>query len=338
MPSIKEVAKLAGVTNGTVSRAFNGYADIRPATKERILSAARSLGYTPNVNARSLSAKRPPNIGLIVSGMLESDPKDNLVFMMLQGVLDYALKNKLEVALYATDSAGQRAKSYVDFCREHTLSGAILCGITTDDVYLGELIGSGIPSVAIDVPLEGEMTGWVSIDNRAAAREMTEYLLKMGHRDIAILSGKRNAAVSELRFVGVEAALNAAGIKVCPERVLYGNFNEQRAYEAVAAYLMEDGDRGTAFFCFSDIMAVGAMRAIRDAGYRVPEDFSVAGFDGLPVAELSSPPLATVSQDMRRIGWEGAAMLHDMLRDVCRGGHRVVPHELTVRASVRKLT
>jgi len=334
--SIKEVAKLAGVTNGTVSRAFNGYADILPETKERILSAAKALGYTPNVNARSLSAKRPPNIGLIISGMLEGDPKDNLIYLMLQGVLCYAQENQLEVALYATDSIGQRNKSYVDFCREHSISGAILSGITTDDVYMEELIDSGIPSVAIDVPIKGDMAGWVSIDNKAAAQEMIEHLLKQGHRDIAVVNGKRNAAVNKLRLTGVEHAMAAAGLAINPERMLYGSFDEHRAYNVVADYLKKYGNRNaTAFFCFSDIMAIGTLRAITEAGYSVPKDFSLAGFDGLPISELTTPALTTIAQDMRRIGQESAAMLHDMLRDRSVGEHHLVPHRLTIRSSVR---
>lgn len=337
-PSIKEVAKLAGVTNGTVSRAFNGYDDIRPETKERIMLAARELGYTPNVNARSLSAKRPPNIGFIVSGLLEGDPKDSLVYLMLQGVLRYALSNNLEVALYATDSMEQRAKSYVDFCREHSLSGAILSGITTDDVYLEELIGSGVPSVAIDVPIEGDMAGWVSIDNQAAAREMTEYMIAGGHRRLAVVSGKRNAAVNKLRMAGVAEAFNEAGIELDASRILYGHFDEQRAYQVVKDYLTVHGKTdATAFFCFSDIMAMGAMRAIQEMGYSIPDDFSVTGFDGQPISQMLVPPLTTVFQDMRRLGQESAAMLHNMMQDAGKGGHRTLSHELLVRGSFKGL-
>ncbi len=337
-PSIKEVAKLAGVTNGTVSRAFNGYNDIRPETKERIMNAAQKLGYTPNVNARSLSAKRPPNIGLIVSGLLEGDSKDSMVFLMLQGVLSYALRNNLEVSLYATDSLEQRAKSYVDFCREHSLSGAILSGITTDDVYLEELIGSGVPSVAIDVPIEGNMTGWVSIDNQAAAKEMTAYMIAKGHDKTVVVSGKRNAAVNKLRMAGVEEAFLEAGIELPPERILFGHFDEQRAYEKVKAYLAQYAKtEGTAFFCFSDIMAMGAMRAIQDMGYSIPEDFSVTGFDGQPISQMLIPALTTVAQDGRKLGHESAAMLHDMMMGDEEGGHRVVSHELVTRNSIRSI-
>lgn len=102
--SIQDVAKLAGVAIGTVSRAFNDYPDIRPETKQRIVEAARTLGYTPNISARNLSAKKPPNIGLIVSGLLEGNSKDNLVYLILQGVLSYTKTKGLELALYTTDS------------------------------------------------------------------------------------------------------------------------------------------------------------------------------------------------------------------------------------------
>ena len=117
--SIQDVAKRAGVAIGTVSRAFNDYQDIRPETKERIFLAARELGYTPNVSARNLSAKKPPNIGLIVSGLLEGNQKDNLVYLLLQGVLSYATKHRLEIALYTTDSQEQRKRSYTEFCAQH---------------------------------------------------------------------------------------------------------------------------------------------------------------------------------------------------------------------------
>lgn len=337
-PSIKDVAKLAGVTNGTVSRAFNEYADIRSETKERIMDAAKKLGYTPNVSARSLSSKRPPNIGLIISGLLEGDSKDNLVYLILQGVFQYALTNKLEVALYTTDSVEQREKSYIRFCREHTLSGAILSGITTDDAYLGELMDSDIPSVAIDVPIQGCNAGWVSIDNCAAAKEMARYLIRQGHRRIVVVNGKKNAAVNQVRLAGVEEAFAQEGIHIPRERMLYGHFSEEGGYKSAKRYLAAYADReATAFFCFSDIMALGVMRAIRESGYRVPEDFSVVGFDGLPLTELVVPALTTIQQDMRRMGHECAAMLHGMMQGTETGGHRVIPYRFVERASVQKV-
>lgn len=134
--------------------------------------AARELGYTPNVSARNLSAKKPPNIGLIVSGLLEGNQKDNLVYLLLQGVLSYATKHRLEIALYTTDSQEQRKRSYTEFCAQHSISGTILSGITTDDAYFSELMDSGIPTVAVDVPIPNEnAAGYPSITARRPGRQ-----------------------------------------------------------------------------------------------------------------------------------------------------------------------
>ena len=337
--TIKEVALRAGVTIGTVSRAFNGYSDIKPETKERIVNAARELNYTPNVSARSLSAKKPPNIGLIISGLLEGDSRDNGVYLILQGVFEYALSSRLEVALYTTDSKEQRSRTYTQFCKEHSLSGAILSGITTDDVYLAELIDSKIPSVAIDVPIISKTAGWVSVDNTAAAEEMASYLIARGHRRIMVVGGKMNAAVNMARMSGVQTAFEKAGIPLAEDRILPCDFSEDIAYKKIRAYLASHGKgHATAFMCFSDIMALGAMRAVRDSGYSVPDDFSITGFDGLAICEFTIPSLTTVSQNMRQIGYESVALLHEMMQGSEQSGHRILNHRLVERLSVKPYT
>lgn len=335
--TIQDVAKKAGVAIGTVSRAFNDYPDIRPETKQRIVEAAQALGYMPNVSARNLSAKKPPNIGLIISGLLEGNSKDNLAYMHLQGALSYATEHGLEMALYATDSAEQKKKSYTEFCSQHSISGTILSGITTDDAYFNELMDSGIPTVLLDVPIHNEKVGWVSIDNRAAAKEAVEYLLDLGHRELLIVCGKKNADVNSARMQGVLDACVGARLTAQENDCLYCDFSEELAYEQVSERLRRPGHVPDAIFCFSDVMALGAMRAVREAGLRIPEDVSVVGFDGLPLCELTVPPLTSVSQDMRTMGYEAAAMLHGLMEHRCQGGHRVLPHHLAVRGSVRDL-
>lgn len=335
--TIQDVAQKAGVAIGTVSRAFNDYPDIRPETKQRIVEAARELGYTPNVSARNLSAKKPPNIGLIISGLLEGNSKDNIAFMQLQGALSYATEHRLEMALYATDSAEQQKKSYMEFCSQHSISGTILAGITTDDAYFHELMDSGIPTVLLDVPIHNEKVGWVSIDNRAAAKEAIEYLLALGHRELLIVCGKKNADVNSARMQGVLDACVEARLTAKESDCLYCDFSEELAYERVRERLRSPGRLPDAIFCFSDLMALGAMRAVREAGLRIPEDVSLLGFDGLPLGELTVPPLTSVSQDMRRMGYEAAAMLHDLMEHRCKGGHRILPHRLAMRESVRDL-
>lgn len=332
--SIRDVAKHAGVTIGTVSRALNGYEDIRPETRQKILDAVKELGYVPNVSARSLSAKRPPNVALIISGLLEVEPKDNLSYLLLQGIYGYAQTNGLEVAVYATDSREQERKSYAQFCKEHTISGAILSGITTDDAYLTELLDDKIPCVAVDVPLSGKRLGWVSIDNLEASRRMVTHLFQKGHRDIVIVSGKKNAAVNLERMVGAYEAFEQAGAVLDSNRVLYAKFSEKLAYEMVGEYLKRTPpeERCTAFCCFSDIMALGVMAAIRDAGFRIPEDFAVTGFDGMALTEYTTPAITTVQQDIRGMGYEAIKMLDHIMQGE-KGSHKLIPYSLQLRGS-----
>lgn len=333
--SIQDVARRAGVAIGTVSRAFNDYPDIRPATRERIFLAARELGYTPNVSARNLSAKKPPNIGLIVSGLLEGNQKDNLVYLLLQGVLSYATSHRLEIALYTTDSQEQRQRSYTEFCAQHSISGTILSGITTDDAYFSELMDSGIPTVTVDVPIPNENAGWVSIDNRLATRQAVEFLLQQGLSNLLIVGGKQNADVNMVRMQGVLEAYQAARLVARECDCLYCDFSEEIAYRKVSERLNSTAGRPQAMFCFSDLMALGAMRAAREAGLRIPEDISVMGFDGLYLGEFTTPALTTVSQDMRGMGYEAAALLHELMEHRCQDKHRILPHKLLVRDSVR---
>lgn len=335
--TIADVARQAGVANGTVSRALNDYPDILPETKRRIMEAAKELGYVPNVSARSLSAKRPPNIGLIISGLLEGNSKDNLMYLLLQGVLTYTTENQLELALYTLDSDTNRKASYTEFCSRHSISGAIVCGVTIDDPYLVELISSGIPSVAIDLPVNSDKAGWISIDNRAAACEAVGTLLEKGHRNLLIIAGKKNADVTTVRMQGVQDALENEGMRLadCPR--LYCDFSEETAYAKTLSYLKSRRKRPTAIFCFSDIMALGVLRAVREAGLSVPEDISVLGFDGLYICDMTDPPLSTVAQDRREIGYQAAAMLHEIMEGRGCGGHRVLAHEVVLRESVRDL-
>lgn len=332
--TIQDVAKKAGVAIGTVSRAFNGYQDIRPETRERIFQIAQELGYTPNISARNLSAKRPPNIGLIFSGLLEHNSKDNLAFLQLQGALRYATKHKLEIAIYATDSAEQKKRSYTEFCSQHSISGTILAGISTDDAYFNELMDSDIPTVAVDVSISGTNTGWVSIDNRAATKEAVQYLTAHGHRDMLIVCGAKNADVNTVRLKGVLDALAEENMTIDDEDWLYCDFAEEIAYQKVSQRLRERGRAPEAIFCFSDVMAFGVMRALREAGLRIPEDVSLVGFDGLSLSELTVPPLTSVFQDMQAMGYEAMAMLHGIMEHRCKGGHRIMPHRLVERATV----
>lgn len=332
--NISDVARLAGVSIGTVSRAFNDYPDISPATKEKIKAAARQLNYKPNVSARNLSAKKPPNIGLIMSGLLDVNPLDSNPHLQLQGIFGYALHQHLELALYATDSKEQRRSSFVEFCATRNLSGTILSGISLNDPYLKELVDTPIPAVSIDVPIGSPHTGWVSVDNAAAMQDLTRAMLALGHRKLLVIAGKPDAAINQDRMLSVQAALGEAGLPFPGDRVLYGDFSREQTRALLARQLAQSGlDGVTCILCFSDLMAMGALEALKEAGLQVPGQVSVTGFDDQPIAQVLNPPLSTLRQDMRQMGWEAAALLHRMMAADAPGSHLVLPHDIILRGT-----
>ncbi len=338
MITIRDVAREAGVSIGTVSRAFNGYQDINCETKAKVFEVASRLGYAPNISAKSLSSKVSSNMGVIVSGFLESDRRSDFVLSLLKGTYRYAFESQLEVALYTMDAEQQKSKSYEQFCREHSIFGAVLSGIATSDTYYRQFTGGRFPCVLIDVYIKGMGLGCVSIDNVRAAEEMMEYLLRANHKKIVIMQGKREAEVNNYRIAGIFSALQKRGVELDRNMILDGEFRESVAYELAKKYIQEHGrDGATAFMCLSDVMALGVMKAINDLGYSVPEDFSVTGFDGIPITEYTTPSLTTIEQEMEEIGYYAAETLCELAKYPQQCKNVYVPYRFVERNSVRTL-
>lgn len=308
--SIRDVAKAAGVTVGTVSRAFNGYTDIREETKQTILQVAKDLGYVPNLNARRLSGKNCQTLAIILVGFMSDRGLSNeLVIKMLRGACSYADDNGMEFAVYVLSSEQQKEKSFEQFCREHSLTGAMCFGLRTTDEYYESLKNSRVPCVTVDVLVEGENVGYVGTDDVKAFEDMTELVLRNGHKRIVFLNGRRQATVCALRQKGVENVLAKSGLTL--EETHYTDFNVEEAKSIVNEYIEKHGtDAATAFICASDMIAMGACSAIRKNGYSVGEDFSVTGYDGTFITLLSDPEITTVDQNMERKGYAAAEMLH----------------------------
>lgn len=336
--TIKDVAKKAGVTVGTVSRALNGYMDINEDTKKRILEVAAELEYTPNAVAKSLSSRTSRNIGIILTNFLQTDARDCFSLQLLQGIYRYAVSHGYEASIYMSDENSHTRLSYQKFCVQHNISGAILSGITTSDPYFKELVTAGMPCVLIDVHLKGKGLGCVSVDNGKAISEMTEYLCQNHHKNIMVLAGKREAAVNVERLAGIYEVLNRHGIAFTRENVAYCDFSEEKAYAFTLDYLKKYGKgKATAFECLSDLMAFGCMRAINELGYSIPEDFSVTGFDGHPIATYISPQLTTIGQDFGEIGYQSAKLLEKLIQDPELNEEVYVDFQFLERNSVREL-
>lgn len=332
MVTIKDIARLAGVSITTVSRALNGYPDVSPKTRKKIQKIAAELGYRPNVVARSLVTKKTQTIGLLLSD-LRRRSTDSFVLDLLCGMNDAAGERGYELILFHTNPVKQRVKSYRALCQERQVDGVIVMGLRLDDPYLQEMMEAEIPCVFVDVEVEGERVGYVTSANAKGARLAITHLADMGHREIAFVNGHDQAAVSHYRLQGVREACRDLGLALPEERVLDGAFTEEQAYEAVAALLAHD-PAVTAVFCASDRMAIGAMRAARDAGLRVPDDLSVVGFDDIVLASYTTPALTTIRQHTYEMGEAAAHLLIDMLEGVASSHRVVIDVELVQRDSV----
>ncbi|WP_059104320.1 LacI family DNA-binding transcriptional regulator [Shouchella shacheensis] len=336
MATVKDIAKQAGVSVTTVSRALNGYDDVSEKTRARIREIAESLNYSPNAMARSLVTNQSKTIGLLVSGLSEEGAKDHFTFDVLNGLNDRASEYGYDLILFNTNSAKQRVKSYAQLCRERRVEGVILQGVKVDDPYLQEVIESDIPCVLIDIPITGKNVGYVTTDNVLGAYEAVRYLIKQGHEAIAFMNGHEKAYVSGKRLEGYNQAMAEAGVPVDASWVLNGEFSEPVARDQALRFLQEHREV-TAMFCSSDLMALGVMQASKRLGVTVPKDLSIVGYDDIVIAEYAHPSLTTVAQDKFQMGSAAADLLMDFLQGKETSGEKILPTNLVIRDSVTRL-
>jgi LacI family transcriptional regulator len=333
--TIKDIAKIAGVSVTTVSRALNGYSDVNENTRQKIIEIAKQLNYSPNTLARSLVMNKSKTIGLLVSGLKRESSKDNFTFEVLAGVNQYVGETDYDMILFSTNSTKQREKTYTQLCRERRVDGAILQGIRIDDPYLQEVVESDIPCVLIDIPIESETVGYVTTDNVLGARKAVQHLIDLGHKNIAMINGHEFALVSQKRLEGYRRALLEANLPFYTHWVVDGKFEEEIA-EQEALNLLKQYPEITAFFCASDLMALGVIKAVKKLGKRVPEDIAVIGYDDIFLASYSTPPLSTVAQNIFAMGYEAAKLLIEMLEGKAESHVKILETELKIRESTVK--
>ena len=206
MVSIKDVARLSGVSISTVSRALNGYSDVKENTRKRIIEVATNLGYRPSQSARNLSSKRKENVAVIISGLASNSPMDEFTGNVLRGLNTYLQGKDMTIAMYGISSEMQRNRSLEDFCREYSLSGVILAGLKLGDPYLEEVKNINIPCVGIDIKLEGSMVSSILTNDTEAFREITEYVIEKGYTNLVLVKGKEEAGVTVDRLAGFKQA------------------------------------------------------------------------------------------------------------------------------------
>ncbi|MBW7456566.1 LacI family DNA-binding transcriptional regulator [Paenibacillus sepulcri] len=336
MVTIKDIARAAQVSITTVSRALNGYSDVNEETRKKIVAVADRLGYSPNIAARSLISKKSKTIGLLLSNVTRDSSKDNIAFEVLCGMNDRAGELDYDLVLFSTTPQKQKTKSYKKLCNERGVDGVIIMGIRLDDPYLEEIVSSEIPCVLIDIPLKGPNVGYVTSDNVKGACTAMVHLLENGHRHIGMINGHTQADVSRHRLRGYIDALASYGIPYNESYVMDGSFSEAAAKEAM--YRMHSlYPELTAVFCASDLMALGAIQAVKGLGRSVPEHISIVGFDNIDIAAYHTPAITTVNQHKYETGYQAAQLLVDLLEGRNVNRYIVLNTELVKRDSVRTI-
>ncbi len=329
--TIKDIARLSGVGVTTVSRVLNDHPDVSEETRRRVLAVVAEQGFQPNTNARHLKQQTSASIAIIVKGTM------NMLFAELmercQQLLQDAGQN---AAVYYLDEDANEVVYAVQLCRERKPLGILFLGGDLE-FFQAEFGHITVPCVLLtnsarelDFPNLSSLT----TDDEEAAYRVVRYLADQGHRDIGLLGGNWSCTqISYRRVLGCQRAFDELSLPFDARRCEPCRYSFSDAYDTTKRLLGRCPEL-TALFCVSDVMALGAIRAIHDLGRRVPRDISVVGYDGIPLSRFSVPRLTTVRQDTQQLTRQGVDLLLRNLQRPRPPVHEVVPFELIAGESV----
>ncbi len=302
MATIYDIARIVGVSTATVSRALNNKGYVREEVRQRIWEVAEELNYVPNSTARSLINKRSQIVSLIIP-----DISNPFFALVARGVEDVTRHFGYSLLICNTDGSTFREKQYVQIAREKQADGIIFISCQVSNNYLQELT-SNLPVVVADRSVEDLSVDMVLNDNVEGSREAVRHLVRLGHQAIATIRGPQETQTGIDRYIGYEKVLKESGLEVVPDYVRDGDFKEQSGYYE-AQQLLKLPHPPTAIFAANDLMALGTLNALEQAGVRVPEDMALVGYDDIPIASRIKPGLTTVAQLKYELGQQAAERL-----------------------------
>ena len=339
-PTLEQVAALAGVSRATVSRVVNGSPKVSPAVRAQVERAVAKLGYVPNRAARSLVTRRADSVALVVSEPHARFFSEPFFAGMVRGVSAALAETGVQLLLLISQDLPDRGWLERYVVGGH-VDGVLLASLHADDPLPGTLERAGVPAVLIGRPADrgGPPVGravpgsYVDADNRGGAGKAVGHLARRGRRRIATITGSLDMGVGQDRLEGYRDGLAAAGLAGAGDLVEAGDFTEEGGAAAMGRLLERPGDPVDAVFAASDLMAAGALRALRAASRRVPEDVAVVGFEDSAVARYAQPPLTTVRQPIEEMGRQATRLLLAQVAGEAGGMRLILDTELVVRAS-----
>jgi LacI family transcriptional regulator len=331
MATIKAVAKRAGVSIATVSNVITGSIAVSPNLTERVRKAIRELDYHPNHIARSLKVKQTNMLGMVIP-----DITNPFFPEVTRGAEDAALEKGYLLVTANTDEKMEREKMVVSVLRSRRVDGLLIAVAPASGTltHIESALEAGVPTVCLDRVPPGLALDSVTVDNAKGAQDCVRHLIRLGHREIAIITGCLSLDIGRDRLNGYQAALREAGISISRDLILEGDFREQAGYRLGKELVLRQ-KRPTAVFVSNGVMTLGVLQALDETGVRCPQDIALATFDDLPFGRAFHPHLTAIAQPTYELGFRGARLLIDRIEgrlsdepvSVC------LPSELKIRES-----
>ena len=335
--NIRDIARISGVGVSTVSRVLNNHPDVKESTRENVLRVIKESNYVPNNSARILKQNNTKNIGVLVKGVF------NPFFSELINVIGNKInENKYTMILQQNDYVlEQEVENIISFVKEKRLQGIICLGGNFIDLDEDSFKNIDVPVILTSVntvsPSGRDKYSTVGINNLQSAYDATDYLIKKGHKNIALMIGEENDfCVSWWRYKGYIKALKDNNIEPNDENLIIGDYDSNIAYKVTLDFLKKRKDI-TAIFAISDIMAMGVAKAVIDSGLTVGKDISIVGFDGMNISRYYNPGITTIKQPMEEMAIKSVEILFDLLKNKCENQHVLLDTELIERESCADL-
>lgn len=340
-PTIKDIAKICGVGVSTVSRAINNHPDINPETKEKIMNTIKEYGYVPNNSARNLKRVDAQAIAVLVKGI------SNPFFSNMIKVIEKECKKKhYSMELSHIESDEDEVDAALKVVKEKRLRGIIFLGglFSHSAEKLRKLNVPFVFSTAGSIPenISKNQYSNIGVDDRKESARMVDYLIGLGHERIAMVVAEADEeSIGKLRLEGYFESLQAHNIEINPKLIYQtrndiGHFSMENGYQTTKK-LIDSGEEFTAVYAVADALAIGAIRALLESGLRVPEDVSVAGYDGIDVSGYISPSLTTIRQPVEEMAKDTVKLLFDIIAGKKDHQHITYDGELLVRESTKEI-
>ncbi|WP_091232159.1 LacI family DNA-binding transcriptional regulator [Fontibacillus panacisegetis] len=331
--NIKKIAEIAGVSVSTVSKIINNYSDISEETKTKVLEIMRQTGYVPSNSAKTLATKKSNLIGVIFAGKLNIDFTHPFFVEVLNsfkkqmGFLGY------DLLFFSNEKSHAIDGDYLARCRHFQVDGCIIITGQQLEPSISELDHSDIPCIGVDIQLAGKSSGYIMSENYKMSFKVVEHFYLQGYRELGYIGSTSESDISNMRKNGYIEAIESFGLAVNEKWFVNGdNFFEPSGYEAMKK-IINSGQLPQAVFCASDLIAIGAMRALKEHHLSVPDDIGIIGCDDIDACKYTTPTLTTIRQNKDKIGRIAASLLYDLINNQSETSNVVVEPELIIRES-----